>query len=195
MRKMSEEPVCTGFTDIHNHILFGVDDGSPDIKTSMEMLQMAYEDGIRDVILTPHFHPKRGMAHYSKIVEHYEILADEAAKTFPDMGVYLGREVYFRSEILDDLDKLDEKTMCGTDTILIEFSSGVEQDKVRGAVLDVIKNEPPVGDEAILHCENIVVTPHISYISEESFKDLKLKTLKNLIDMLNDKKPVDLVNK
>ena len=138
MRKMSEEPVCTGFTDIHNHILFGVDDGSPDIKTSMEMLQMAYEDGIRDVILTPHFHPKRGMAHYSKIVEHYEILADEAAKTFPDMGVYLGREVYFRSEILDDLDKLDEKTMCGTDTILIEFSSGVEQDKVRGAVLDVI---------------------------------------------------------
>ena len=68
MRKMSEEPVCTGFTDIHNHILFGVDDGSPDIKTSMEMLQMAYEDGIRDVILTPHFHPKRGMAHYSKIV-------------------------------------------------------------------------------------------------------------------------------
>ena len=138
MRKMSEEPVCTGFTDIHNHILFGVDDGSPDIKTSMEMLRMAYEDGIRDVILTPHFHPKRGMAHYSKIVEHYEILADEAAKTFPDMGVYLGREVYFRSEILDDLDKLDEKTMCGTDTILIEFSSGVEQDKVRGAVLDVI---------------------------------------------------------
>ena len=134
MRKMSEEPVCTGFTDIHNHILFGVDDGSPDIKTSMEMLQMAYEDGIRDVILTPHFHPKRGMAHYSKIVEYYEILADEAAKTFPDMGVYLGREVYFRSEILDDLDKLDEKTMCGTDTILIEFSSGVEQDKVRGAV-------------------------------------------------------------
>ena len=48
------------------------------------------------------------MAHYSKIVEHYEILADEAAKTFPDMGVYLGREADFSSEILDDLDKLDE---------------------------------------------------------------------------------------
>ena len=189
MRKMSEEPVCTGFTDIHNHILFGVDDGSPDIKTSMEMLQMAYEDGIRDVILTPHFHPKRGMAHYSKIVEHYEILADEAAKTFPDMGVYLGREVYFRSEILDDLDKLDEKTMCGTDTILIEFSSGVEQDKVRGAVLDVIMAgyHPIVahveryvctGDNgwAVQRCTKALLKDHIvDYIASDAH-DLKSRT-------------------
>jgi len=76
-----------------------------------------------------------------------------------------------------------------------DLIQAVKNKLIAGAVLDVIKNEPPVGDEAILHCENIVVTPHISYISEESFKDLKLKTLKNLIDMLNDKKPVDLVNK
>ena len=61
-------------------------------------------------------------------------------------------------------------------------------------MLDVIKTEPTIGNEAILHCKNIIITPHISYISEESFKDLKLKTLKNLIDMLNNKKPVDLVN-
>ena len=82
MKKVAEQDIYTGFTDIHNHILFGVDDGSPDIETSLKMLRMAYEDGTRDMVLTPHFHPKRGMAHYSKIVEHYEILADEAAKTF-----------------------------------------------------------------------------------------------------------------
>lgn len=80
MKKVEDEAICTGFTDIHNHILFGVDDGSPDIDTSLEMLRMAYEDGTRDVILTPHFHPKRGMAHYSQIVEHYEILADAGLK-------------------------------------------------------------------------------------------------------------------
>ena len=138
MKKVEDEAICTGFTDIHNHILFGVDDGSPDIDTSLEMLRMAYEDGTRDVILTPHFHPKRGMAHYSQIVEHYEILADAAEREFPDMGVYLGREIYYRSEILDNLDKLDEKTMCGSDTVLIEFSPNVQAEKVRGAVLDVV---------------------------------------------------------
>ena len=138
MKKVEDEAKCTGFKDIHTHILFGVDEGSPDIDTSLEMLRMAYEDGTRDVILTPHFHPKRGMAHYSQIVEHYEILADAAEREFPDMGVYLGREIYYRSEILDNLDKLDEKTMCGSDTVLIEFSPNVQAEKVRGAVLDVV---------------------------------------------------------
>lgn len=75
-----------------------------------------------------------------------------------------------------------------------DLIEAVNNKLIAGAILDVIKTEPPIGDEAILHCENIIVTPHISYISEESFKDLKLKTLKNLIDMLNNKKPVDLVN-
>lgn len=77
-----------------------MDDGSPDIDTSLEMLRMAYEDGTRDVILTPHFHPKRGMAHYSQIVEHYEILAYAAEREFPDMGVYLGREIYYSQRYL-----------------------------------------------------------------------------------------------
>ena len=75
-----------------------------------------------------------------------------------------------------------------------DLIEAVKNKIIAGAVLDVIKTEPPTGDEAILHCDNIIVTPHISYISEESFKDLKLKTLKNLIDMMNDKKPIDLVN-
>ncbi len=138
MKKADNQEVYTGFTDIHNHILFGVDDGSPDIETSLKMLGQAYEAGTRDIVLTPHFHPKRGMAHYSKIVENYEILAELAEKDFPDMGIYLGREIYYRAEIMDDLDKLQEKTMCGSDTVLIEFSPGVMPDKIRGAVLDVI---------------------------------------------------------
>lgn len=138
MKKVEDQAMYIGFTDIHNHILFGVDDGSPDIETSLNMLRMAYENGTRDVILTPHFHPTRGMAHYSRIVENYEKLVELAEKELPDMGVYLGREIYYRAEVLDDLDKLQEKTMCGSDTILIEFSHNVESEKIRGVVLDVI---------------------------------------------------------
>ena len=41
--------------DIHSHILPGVDDGAFDVETSVKLLQMCKEQGITDVIATPHF--------------------------------------------------------------------------------------------------------------------------------------------
>lgn len=41
-------------TDIHSHILPGIDDGSPDIATSIELVKGLYELGIRKTVATPH---------------------------------------------------------------------------------------------------------------------------------------------
>ena len=40
--------------DIHTHILWGLDDGAKTIDDSLEMCQIAYRDGIRTVVATPH---------------------------------------------------------------------------------------------------------------------------------------------
>ena len=40
--------------DIHSHILPGIDDGSPDIETSLELVRGLYAIGIRRSIATPH---------------------------------------------------------------------------------------------------------------------------------------------
>ena len=40
--------------DIHNHTLYGVDDGSGSLKQSLDMLREAKRQGIEAVILTPH---------------------------------------------------------------------------------------------------------------------------------------------
>ena len=44
--------------DIHNHMIYGVDDGSKNIETSIEVLSKLHEQGISSVILTPHYIPE-----------------------------------------------------------------------------------------------------------------------------------------
>jgi len=41
--------------DLHCHILPGLDDGSPDLTTSLEMARIAVDDGIDTIVATPHW--------------------------------------------------------------------------------------------------------------------------------------------
>lgn len=46
-------------TDLHTHILPGMDDGARDTAQSIEMLKLEWEHGVQTVALTPHFYPER----------------------------------------------------------------------------------------------------------------------------------------
>lgn len=75
-----------------------------------------------------------------------------------------------------------------------DMLKAVERGCIRGAVLDVIANEPPSANEKIFGCQNILVTPHISYISQQSYAELKRRAAGNVITALSGGVPRDLVN-
>lgn len=134
------EDIKVGLADMHNHILFGVDDGAKKIEDSMRMLDIAHKDGIRTVIFTPHFHPKRGMAEYDKILAHFQLLKKAVRQKFPEMELYLGREVYYRSDITDVEEIAEELRMCGTGNILVEFSTSADASYIKAAVSNLLMN-------------------------------------------------------
>ena len=112
----------SGIVDFHSHILPGIDDGSASVEESVAMLQMEAEQGIRQVIATPHFYPQhdtpdRFLARRNQAEAR---LRDAMAghKDLPE--VLCGAEVYYFRGI-SDCEALPELTIEKKQYILIEM--------------------------------------------------------------------------
>lgn len=115
-----------GITDIHSHILYGVDDGSDSIETSLELLKKEYEQGVSNVILTPHFHIGECMTDHNRILEHFEHLKAVTKTEIPDINLYLGNEIMACEEMVKLIDEGRINTLAGTRFVLIEFYPTVQ---------------------------------------------------------------------
>ena len=74
-----------------------------------------------------------------------------------------------------------------------DLIEAVDKKIIAGAVLDVIEIEPPNGCEEIFKVKNILVTPHISYISKQSLEELKFRASNNVVKVLNGEQTSDFV--
>jgi len=65
---------------------------------------------------------------------------------------------------------------------------------IAGAALDVMEKEPPDWDDSLLTLDNLIITPHISFYSEESYIELKTKAAQAVLTVLTGKTPRSVVN-
>ncbi len=70
----------------------------------------------------------------------------------------------------------------------------LQEGSVSGAGLDVLEKEPPDSQNPLLTMENVVLSPHLSFYSEESIHELKRRTAKNISDVLIGKWPDSVIN-
>jgi protein-tyrosine phosphatase len=107
--------------DMHNHILFGIDDGARNISESMVLIKEEIRQGVHKIVFTPHF--KDGVEfNREDILEKFQMLKDLVSLEGLNVELYLGSEVYFNSKFYDILDKKFFFTIAGSNYLLIEFS-------------------------------------------------------------------------
>jgi D-3-phosphoglycerate dehydrogenase / 2-oxoglutarate reductase len=71
----------------------------------------------------------------------------------------------------------------------------LEERHISGAGLDVLETEPPDPQNPLLEMENVVLSPHAGFYSEESISELKRRTAKNVSDVLKGRWPGSVVNR
>lgn len=124
------------FTDIHSHIIPGVDDGSKDIDETRDMLNTAYQNGITTIIATPHVRTNR----YKNPYNIKEILKDvqkEASLISPDMKILLGNEFYYTEDYVSVLNSGNFYTLNDSPYILVEMSYSDDLRHIRDGLIKI----------------------------------------------------------
>lgn len=111
----------TGYTDMHCHLLYGVDDGADSVDTALELLRLEYEDGVRAVCLTPHYRRELFECPEDIVAEHFQLLKERAKQSFPDLKLILGREIHVNLELMELLRSGGAFAIGETDHVLLEF--------------------------------------------------------------------------
>lgn len=130
----------SGYFDIHNHILPGLDDGASNIEETKNMLHVAYKEGIRHIIATPHFREDRFPTSKQDVNLAYEKTKEIILQEGLDISLYLGNEVYFSHNVSELLVNNGIFTLAGSDYVLVEFSPSSSYQYIKSALQTLIIN-------------------------------------------------------
>ena len=169
--------------DIHNHLLYGIDDGSQSIEDSIEALRCMEEAGYTDIILTPHY--IKDSRYNSSAIHNFELLKTlkkELRNNNINIKLYLGNEIFMDDDIYDLLREREIYSLNGTPFLLIELP-------MNGEYPDYIEVFKDLIDKG---CHVILAHPERYYAFQMDYKkvDEVLRAgvlLQSNIDSLNGK--------
>ena len=111
-------------TDIHAHIIPGIDDGSETMEDSLELISMAAESGVRTIVATPHCNIPGEFENYasSELEERFGALVREAERARIPIRIVRGAEVFATEDMPRLLTDGRVWTLNGTKYFLTEFA-------------------------------------------------------------------------
>lgn len=131
-------PDPNGIVDINCHILPGADHGAANMKETVEMLKIAYEEGIRTIVAVSHYGGKYQLTDEEKLEELVYQVQEEAYKIGPDLRIVHGHEIHYSDDSHEKLMIGELKSIAGSRYVMISFPTTIDYKSVRKAVRDVI---------------------------------------------------------
>lgn len=107
--------------DLHTHILPSIDDGPSSMDESIEMARLAYEDGTRTIVLTPHNRDVNERSSISAVTELADEFREELHAQSIELKVLLGMENHLELDTPEQVKNGLAMPIEGTHYILIEL--------------------------------------------------------------------------
>ena len=135
---MDVRGIMPEFVDLHNHILFQVDDGAKQRDEMERMIDLAYEDGTRYLCFTPYFHPGFFGDTHETIAKIFNLAQEYVSTKYSDLSLYLGNELRYDDSCLKWLRDGICNTINGSRYILVDFFLSEDSNRMCEALRSVL---------------------------------------------------------
>src|SRR5215203_2567070 len=109
-------------TDMHSHLLPGIDDGSPDITTSLELIKGFQSLGYKKIITTPHVLWEIYPNTTETIIAKQEVLKKEILNAGIDIELKAAAEYFIDDHFTEQLKNKIPLLPISRNMVLVEFS-------------------------------------------------------------------------
>lgn len=124
----------TGFTDLHHHCMWGMDDGATSFDQAKQMLQQAAADGITTLAVTPHVIPGYRQFDPELYRRRLTQLRHYIAEEHLPLTLLEGCEIWYTHQTLPLLREGRIPTLGGSAYVLVEFPPDVSFKALEDAV-------------------------------------------------------------
>jgi len=142
------------FIDIHSHFIFEVDDGAKNKQLSLEMLRQAQDNGITQLIATPHATDLTNDAISQQFIKRFSSLKEMIASEKLNIKIILASELYFNPHIYE----------------LLKYEWATFDGKGKFLLFELPLYEMPTQvSEFIFHCKLEGITPILAHPERYSY--------------------------
>lgn len=123
--------------DIHNHILFKMDDGARNFRESARMIRAAVKDNIRLIVATPHVRPGSKRFDYEQYLLAIQRLNSYCIEKEYDLRIAGGAEILWNRETIRMLRQKAVPTMNQTRFVLVEWKISSSREEIFSSVREL----------------------------------------------------------